>query len=462
MPNPVRLVLVFPVFVALASLASQAHAQNGASPFNPNDPQYFKITGQDCWMHKSARTDLSVTWTGGCFEGRAAGPGTATYRDPSGRVVGTITGTQDHGVFRGPQVEDDITPTSHSHWETDFYEGKPSGDTIHDEYKNGKLVSHFEGVYLQGVQQGQGYAVTYADDGTKTSEFNGHWSYGTPDVPLNEATAGTSNVPTTQATSPPKSAPNPAATSGPNQPSGTAPDTRYITVARQKVLDAIIDPEMREDLEYVYLHDAPGPIQGDPKQGWRDIINGPEGYYWLGKMSCTLSFGELEDGKADGEPLYTIGMKWLRRAEQNGHHPNPKAFPQYGVVLDTADCSGGAQQRRQHAAANKESAEAAARAAERQAKEEADQRAFQKRLPVLLAERKKAGDVVCDTNGNSFDVDRVTGDQLYVSSQVRVVVGSKPSLIRGPMGEQWRVPIYRDEIDNAVLQYNRVYKCSEQ
>ena len=137
MPGLARFPLVLTL---LCTPIIQAHAQNATAPLHPGKPPWTKITGQDCWMYGSQLTDQTVTWTGSCSEGRASGPGTATWRDASGAVIAVSSGTR--------------------------VDGELQGHVLYETYKDGKRAYRFIGNVINGIQNGQGYAATYAEDGT--------------------------------------------------------------------------------------------------------------------------------------------------------------------------------------------------------------------------------------------------------------------------------------------------------
>jgi hypothetical protein len=205
----------------------QAYAASATAPFDPGNPNWVKITGQDCWMYTFRLTDDSVTWTGSCSERCASGSGTATWHDTSGSVTAIIKGTQVNGVFKGKEVYDGhSTDGSQFHWEGRIENGKMQGNALYESYKNGTLVYRYVGNVVDGVQNGQGRATTYAY-GTITSEFNGIWQDGRPATANNVASASPSDSSSTQTY--PTAIPRSVAPAAADQSADHDADTRTIS-----------------------------------------------------------------------------------------------------------------------------------------------------------------------------------------------------------------------------------------
>jgi len=459
-------------FVLVCTPVIQAYAQNEtaqSSPGNSNsvrnspqadlsgrDPHWIKIFGENCWMYdENPKTGEQVSWEGACANGLATGHGTAVWNNAVDHTQSIDEGTLVDGRFQGQLMQEGDSPGGvHIRWYVIVVNGVPNGNGTYEVKKNGKPLFQYKGNFVNGLRSGQGQAIYYNEDGTYKTTFNGVWENDRPSVANNVAAAEPDKSPTAQATSPPNSVPNSVAQPGVNRPATLDADARRLSAVEQQVLAALEDPEMRKDAEYLYTHqpDIDPHIPGTDQTGMNTMysarlldgaahlpanyLNGPPGFIWLGWDLCHAAIVHFNEGLPGADTLLNLGTKWLKRAQPSGF-----------AKAEAEGCVHDADEVRQ------EANEAAQKAAQ--------EAAFQKKLPALLAERKKVGDRVCDTSGKSGGVVQVSGNNITVETRRRVLVGRRPADIGVTQMGQAMIPIYRDEPDDESMPYNQVYKCGD-
>ena len=128
-------------------------------PFGPN---WIIATNQPCQLHNPfPEPGETVTWSGGCVDGKASGHGRMVWRGSYGEEV--YVGSMRDGRPHGRGVE---TYPDGSRYEGEFRDGRPHGRGV-ETYPDG---SRYEGEFRADRRHGRG-TYTYPDG----SRYEGEW-----------------------------------------------------------------------------------------------------------------------------------------------------------------------------------------------------------------------------------------------------------------------------------------------
>ena len=177
-----------PTRAALSQALASAGVAAGTKPVGPN---WIVAENQPCQLHNSNPIpNETVTWSGGCVDGKAHGEGRWEWRTPEGLAV--YVGSMRAGRNHGRAV---YTHHNGAHYEGDYVDGKLHGQGVmtylggnryegdwRDSKRTGQGVFtwasgvRYEGDWRDGKEHGQG-VETWPDG---SIEFEGEWRYGVP------------------------------------------------------------------------------------------------------------------------------------------------------------------------------------------------------------------------------------------------------------------------------------------
>lgn len=137
-------------------------------PMKAFGPNWIVAENQPCQLHnQNPQPNETVTWSGGCVDGKAHGEGRAEWRS-AGSVTEEYVGSKRAGLSHGRGV---VTSANGGRYEGDFVDGKPHGRGVFT-WADGH---RYKGEWSDGKMQGQGTYIH--SNGVRIA---GRWHNGKP------------------------------------------------------------------------------------------------------------------------------------------------------------------------------------------------------------------------------------------------------------------------------------------
>ncbi|WP_321920551.1 MORN repeat-containing protein [Paraburkholderia tropica] len=409
-----------------------------AQDLSGNDPHWMKAEGQDCWVRNPSPKDhQSITWSGGCKNRLANGHGAVDFTNPDEGIEIITTGNMIDGSFRGRVTQDIISPGNvHVYRETDFANGLPNGYGYYRAERNGIKTLEYTGQFVDGRMSGQGHGIYYNPaTGQPERDFNGIWAEGKPSV-ANTIPSTSGSSAGGSSSSIPVQAQAPTSTPTPQSQSASQDDAQ-----RQA--------DIQEAKSYWWTAASDHITGSQYMPAFKQMRDDPNATGWMAKWEISSYFERKYAFSKDVSPenllaAYQRKLYWdqelLTLITQN-----PSVAPSFASVSRTKyDIAQDKSNISKYQTQIQEAQEKAAADKREQAQQAAEDAAFRKKLPSLLAERKDIGDKVCLLNGYVGYVENVHGNKIEVKTREGVTRG-------GVMLNQWE---NKDWID-----YNKTYKC---